>query len=126
MSETVVQVIIGIAGSSLITSILAFFFNKNKTKAETEQVSADAAQKIREAATGMVQEFRLDNSELRERNDALEEERREMRRTIERKDDFIGDARRAMTQTGRIIAEKGLDLRDFPQLREMLDRIQNK
>lgn len=133
MNDTVLQLIIGVAGSSLITTLIAAIFNRNKGRAETSQVEADATKLIREAASGMMQEFKDDNADLRTRNQKLEEESDELRskvrdkdRELGRRDDIIADLGRAIEQTARIIVEKGHELREFPLLQRALDTIRNR
>jgi len=93
MNEGIIQIIIGLGGGAGVTALIAGLFNRNKTKAEKEQIGAEAAQIITNAAKGLVDDYRNDNIKLREK---LAQTEARLEEVTDRLDDAVAALREAI------------------------------
>jgi chromosome segregation ATPase len=64
-------IIVAFAGSSVLTGVIVAFSTRKRVAAESNDKKADAAKKFEEAASGLVEQYRLDNKVVREQYDKL-------------------------------------------------------
>lgn len=78
-TEAILQVLIALAGTGAIGSVVVGIFSRKKTKAESEKISAEAAQLVQSSLSGLVKEYREENEGLRTRLDNLDRDFQELR-----------------------------------------------
>lgn len=111
MNQGVIQIILAAFGSAGFTAVVAGFFARNKTRAESENISAEAAQVIREAAAGMVEDYRKDNAMLRQRLTETDEQYSATRAQLSQTSRQLEDTSRQLRVTTEVLREAIATLR---------------
>lgn len=73
-ADTLVQLIVAMAGSGVVVAVIQGVFTRHKTKAEVESTGANATKLITDAAASVVDRVQADNATLRAEVAALRAE----------------------------------------------------
>lgn len=104
MSDGIIQIIIGLGGGAGVTALIAGLFNRNKTRAEKEQIGAEAAQIITNAAKSLVGDYRDDNAKLRQKLSETDVELERCRDQLHATTETLREALPLLRSTGADIA----------------------
>lgn len=105
MTQGAIQIVLAALGSAALTALIAGIFARNKTRAESESLSAEAAQVIREAAAGMVEDYRKDNAELRKQLSEYRQQNQEHSDQHEKTRRALGKATRQSEVVSEVLRE---------------------
>jgi hypothetical protein len=115
MNQSLVQIIIAVGSSAGLTTLIAAIFNRNKSKAEQEQISAEATQIITNAAKGLVNDYREDNALLRQKLGETEQKLASATSQLESTTRALREAVSALRETGADVSRLIQQNRDLFQ-----------